>query len=92
LTQRNIKKVEDRSVLFRAPSSGQFEDLIFVDCDSKIFYLCFQLEDMVKVVVSVDASGVRAPSFPYVIASDLGAFSWIRHLIVPDTKAVYNIL
>jgi hypothetical protein len=79
-------------VLFCAPSSGQFEDLNFVDCDSKIFYFCLQLEDMVKVLVSVEASGVRAPNFPYVIAPDLGAFSWISHLIVPDTKAVYNIL
>lgn len=47
---------------------------------------------MVKVVVSVEASGVGAPHFPYMIASDLGAFSWILHLIVPDIKAVYNIL
>jgi len=47
---------------------------------------------MVEVVVSVEASGVRAPRFPYMIASDLGAFSWISHLIVPDIKAVYNIL
>jgi hypothetical protein len=58
----------------------------------KIFYLSFQVEDVVKDVVSVEASGVGAPGFPYMIASDLGAFSWILHLIVPDIKAVYNIL
>jgi len=58
----------------------------FLSTATPRYFPCFQPEDVVKVVVSVKASGVRAAPFPYMTASDLGAFSSIRHLIVPDIR------